>query len=152
MVKDKEEKTDIDQEQEIVQILGIRRKWLDVALKIYSVIFCAYSFFVIREGFSIGKPIMEASEAIVVHLAAFSVVETMGLIVLFQGADFLMYLTEIFRAKLQRKVEKARIEGKAEGKDEGKAEVYKAVDAWNKRRLEAEAKGLPFDEPPPTNS
>ena len=44
MVKDKEEKTDIDQEQEIVQILGIRRKWLDVALKIYSVIFCAYSF------------------------------------------------------------------------------------------------------------
>ncbi len=55
-----------------------------------------------------------------------------------------MYLTERFRAKLQKQVKKARIEGKVE--------VYQEIAAWNRRRLEAEAKGLPFDEQPPTNS
>ncbi len=35
MAKDKEEKTDIDREQEFVPILGIRQKWVDVALKIF---------------------------------------------------------------------------------------------------------------------
>ena len=38
----------------------------------------------------------------------------------------------------------------AEGKAEGKAELAKEVAAWNRRRLEAQAKGDPFDEPPPT--
>ncbi len=148
MVKDKEEKTDIAQEQKFVPILGIRQKWFDIALKLYSVVFFAYSFFVIREKFSEGKPIMETTEAIFVHLAAFSVVETVIFVALFQGVDILMYLTERFRAKLQRQIEKARAEGRAEGKDE----VYQEMAAWNNRRLEAEAKGIPFDEQPPINS
>lgn len=63
-----------------------------------------------------------------------------------------MYLTERFRAKLQRQIEKARIEGKAEGRAEGRAEVYQEMAAWNKRWLEAKAKGIPFDEQPPINS
>lgn len=152
MVKDKEEKTDIAQEQKFVPILGIRQKWFDIALKLYSVVFFAYSFFVIREKFSEGKPIMETTEAIFVHLAAFSVVETVIFVALFQGVDILMYLTERFRAKLQRQIEKARVEGKAEGRAEGKDEVYQEMAAWNNRRLEAEAKGIPFDEQPPINS
>ena len=156
MGKDKEENTKTNQEQEIVPILGIRHKWFDVALKLYSVVFFAYSFLVIREKFSLGKPIMETTEVIFVHLAAFSVVETIIFVALFQGVDILMYLTERFRAKLRRQIEEARIEGKAEGKvegrAEGKAEVYQEMAAWNKRWLEAKAKGIPFDEQPPINS
>ena len=152
MGKDKEENTETNQEQEIVPILGIRHKWFDIALKLYSVVFFAYSFLVIREKFSLGKPIMETTEAIFVHLAAFSVVETIIFVALFQGVDILMYLTERFRAKLRRQIEEARIEGKAEGRAEGKAEVYQEMAAWNKRWLEAKAKGIPFDEQPPINS
>ena len=40
-------------------------------------------------------------------------------------------------------------EGKAEGKAEGVAERDRQWAAWNNRRIEAEAKGEPFDEPPP---
>ncbi|MDE0481152.1 MAG: hypothetical protein OXI67_01115 [Candidatus Poribacteria bacterium] len=156
MGKDKEENTKTNQEQKIVPILGIRHKWFDIALKLYSVVFFAYSFLVIREEFGKGNPILETTEAIFVHLAAFSVVETIIFVALFQGVDILMYLTERFRAKLRRQIEEARIEGKAEGKvegrAEGKAEVYQEMAAWNKRWLEAKAKGIPFDEQPPINS
>ena len=40
-------------------------------------------------------------------------------------------------------------EGKAEGKADGFTEAYRQWEAWNARRMEAEAKGEPFDEPPP---
>ena len=40
-------------------------------------------------------------------------------------------------------------EGRAEGISEGRAELVAEVVAWNERRLAADAKGEPFDEPPP---
>lgn len=43
-------------------------------------------------------------------------------------------------------------EGKVEGLAEGKAEVYQEIAAWNTRRLEAEAKGIRFDEAPPAQN
>ena len=42
-------------------------------------------------------------------------------------------------------------QGRAQGRAEGIAQAYQEIVAWNTRRLEAEAKGLPFDEPPPSN-
>ena len=33
---------------------------------------------------------------------------------------------------------------------EAKAEVYREVAAWDRRRREAEARGVEFNEPPPT--
>ena len=41
-------------------------------------------------------------------------------------------------------------QGKAEGKAEGFTEAYRQWEVWNARRMAAEAKGEPFDEPPPT--
>ena len=43
-------------------------------------------------------------------------------------------------------------EGKAEGIAEGIAERDRVWTAWNNRRLDAVAKGHPFDEPPPGNN
>ena len=43
-------------------------------------------------------------------------------------------------------------QGKAEGIEQGKAEAYQQVAEWNTRRLEAAAKGVPFEEPPPTQN
>ncbi len=36
-----------------------------------------------------------------------------------------------------------------QGREEGRAEVIAEVRAWLQRKAEAEAKGMPFDEPPP---
>ena len=48
-------------------------------------------------------------------------------------------------------MEKGIAEGMEKGITEGKVAVYQEVAAWNARRLEAEAKGIPFNEPPPSN-
>ena len=42
-----------------------------------------------------------------------------------------------------------RTEGFTEGRNEGRNEVQQQWRAWNARRIDAEAKGQPFDEPPP---
>ena len=38
---------------------------------------------------------------------------------------------------------------RAESEARGKAEVYQEIAAWNARRMEAEARGEKFTEPPP---
>ena len=94
---------------------------------------------------------METAQVIVVQLAAFIVVSTGSIFILFQGVDSIMFLTQLYKERLERKVKKAKAEGKAEGLEQGKAEVRQQWAGWNTRRVEAEAQGIPFDEPPPSN-
>ena len=49
-------------------------------------------------------------------------------------------------------IAQGKAEGIAEGKTEGIAERDREWTAWNGRRLDAAAKGQPFDEPPPSNT
>ena len=49
----------------------------------------------------------------------------------------------------RRIIEKAKSEGRAAGIAAGKAAERRNWVSWNARRKEAEAQGLPFDEPPP---
>ena len=51
------------------------------------------------------------------------------------------------RLRKDREAYKDQIES---AKAAGKAEVYQEVAAWDKRRKESEAQGVPFTEPPPT--
>ena len=99
-----------------------------------------------------------------------------------------MFLTQIYKARLQRKIMQARaegivegkaegivegkaegivegkaegivegkaegiVEGKAEGIEQGKVEIYRTWYAdWERRRQAAAEKGIPFDDPPPSN-
>ena len=48
-------------------------------------------------------------------------------------------------------IKQGKEQGREEGIAEGRVEVYRAWADWNKRREEAAAKGIPFDEPPPPN-
>ena len=45
-----------------------------------------------------------------------------------------------------------KAEGREEGREEGRAEAYREVAEWNRRRMEAEARGEKFTEPPPIPS
>ncbi len=42
-----------------------------------------------------------------------------------------------------------RVEGRAEGREQAEAEFRRLVSEWNQRRLAADARNEPFDEPPP---
>ena len=56
------------------------------------------------------------------------------------------------RLEKTREVRRAegRAEGRAQGRVQGRAEMQTQWEAWNVRRMEAESKGLPFTEPPPS--
>ena len=47
-------------------------------------------------------------------------------------------------------IEQGKAEGIEQGKAEGIAAAYQQWQAWNTRRIDAETRGKPFDEPPPT--
>ena len=49
----------------------------------------------------------------------------------------------------ERRERKAREEGRVEGQQRGQQLSQAQWEDWNRRRLEAEAEGKPFDEPPP---
>ena len=52
----------------------------------------------------------------------------------------------------RRKREEGIEEGIERGREEGRGEANAVWEAWNLRRLEAEAAGRPFNEPPPTQN
>lgn len=52
-----------------------------------------------------------------------------------------MYLTNKFKTNVRKQVKEAAAKGRNE--------EYELWAAWNKRRIEAETKGIPFNEPPP---
>ena len=100
------------------------------------------------------------------HMVQLFVLNTIGIVelgrlimVLAEGmAQRLKERKERFKAELiaQGRAEgiaegraKGIVEGVAEGKVRGRAELVAEVVAWNERRLAAEARGEPFDEPPP---
>lgn len=51
---------------------------------------------------------------------------------------------------MEKKRQEGREKGRAEGRVEGRAAADAEWMAWNGRRMEAEAKGEPFTEPPPS--
>ncbi len=65
-----------------------------------------------------------------------------------EGADIMLRRFNEWRAEHAQSLEKA----KEQGLEQGRAEAYQAIAAWNKRRLAAEAKGIPFNEPPPSQN
>lgn len=67
------------------------------------------------------------------------------------------HLQDVLRRRNERKLAermaegmaKGMAKGRAEGKAEGEAEANTRWRAWYSRLLDAQAKGEPFDEPPP---
>ena len=52
----------------------------------------------------------------------------------------------VLARSLEEKLERTRERRRAEGR----TEMYTKWEAWNRRRIDAEKKGEPFDEPPPS--
>jgi len=62
------------------------------------------------------------------------------------GVDFIMFLSDWYNERQQKRIKEAEAEGLAKGA----AKYYAAVKNWNDRRIEAESKDEDFDEPMPT--
>ena len=60
-----------------------------------------------------------------------------------------MYLTSRFRTHVAKVRAEGVEEGIEQGIEQGIAAAYRQWQEWNTRRMDAEAKGEHFDEPPP---
>ena len=60
-------------------------------------------------------------------------------------------VAEATEEALKKGVEEGIKQGREEGREEGRVEIYRAWTDWNRRREEAEAKGVSFNETPPPN-
>ena len=127
-----------------VSVLTIRRIWVDLALTIFSFQVIVYAVLLIRHEVAKGNAPMETAQVIVAQLASVMAVATGITFILFQGVDFVMFLTQLYKERLKRKIKEAKAEGKAEERS--------LWEEWNNRRLEAEAKGDEFNEPPPNET
>ncbi len=141
---------DYDRDNEIVPFIGIQRKYVNIASKVYSILFLGYAAWIfIRKFLNSSKILEDRLEGIWAHLAGFSIVEGVVMIAIIQIGDIAMYLTSKFKMKVKKQVEAAEAKGRAEGEAKGRAENYQLWAAWNERRMGAEIKGIPFNEPPP---
>ncbi len=114
-----------------------------------------YRWFLLTYGTTAaGRVALEAHKQIAVLETAWYDVPTVALSILEQGLiphgllslALAEVLNMVLGALLKRK---ARTEGLAQGRAEGIAAANKAWAEWNQRRLEAEANGQSFNEPPP---
>jgi len=144
------------EKEERVSVLSIRRIWIDLALSVFSLQVILYAVLLIRHEVAKGNAPMEAAQVIVAQLASVMAVATGITFILFQGVDFVMFLTQLYKERVNRKVKEAKAKGKAEGivvgKVEGIVEERKLWIEWNTLRIEAEEKGEEFNVPPPTDT
>ena len=55
-----------------------------------------------------------------------------------------------FKKREQERLDKAVTQARSEARSEALDHARRQLQVWNRRRLEAEAQGQPFDEPPPS--
>ena len=136
-------KKEIEERTELVSGLTIRREWIErVLMSLFSLLVLVYAYFEIRH--EIAKPsiaLMTRVNLIFSNVATFMTFAFGVLVIITHGVDRIMFR---YAAYIQ-KLEKVR----AEGRVEGEAKERQLWTDWYNRRLEAEAKGEDFNEPPP---
>ena len=123
---------------------NIRHFWrtgkTGVALFLLTVLVSVYTYIIVKS---------QAVQTWKQDIADISIfIPVAGVIVgaLIGGVDFIMFLSDWYSERQQKRIKEAEAEGLAKGA----AKYYAEVKNWNDRRIEAESKGEDFDEPMPT--
>ena len=82
--------------------------------------------------------------AVAKEVSPLVIVSVASTVTLLQGVEFMIVSRDYLRDRFVRPIVEAH-------EARGRSEMYEEWDAWNRRRLAAEAEGLPFDELPPTS-
>ena len=155
-----------------ISLLSLRQVWEKPGIFVFSALVIAYNILVGWYEIEQGKGFTETCIAIVGHMTNCLPYAFFLTMVGFEIGGWLMIKYRMFMDERAQRIAKAEAKGKAEGKAEGiaqgkaegiaegKAEgIAEGIvkrdrewTAWNERRLDAVAKGQPFDEPPPSNT
>ena len=121
----------------------------------FAALFVLQTFGLVARRFYIA--LMDSPDAALLDIAAMSLSQLerdgakaiVSTVIVMEVWDAMMGTRDAINDWLEKRRRQARAEGIAEGIAEGRAELVAEVVAWNERRLAAEARGEPFDEPPP---
>ena len=146
---EQEERNGDEHEVEIISFWGIPRKWAELAFKISSLIFLGYAVWIIRDEVLKENRLIDATSAITIKLAAFSVAEAATFAALYHGGDLIVFWTTRLIAQLTQRDKKAEARGIQIGEARKQAEVDREWVEWYQRKETAENAGEPFNEPSP---
>ena len=144
-------------------IWSVASGWLPAYFALFDALgWLGTAFVIIRNAFWIPHPtVHDMIWAIIVGIVVVGAASaTISILIVELGKNAMIvgtYLEEMIKKRRARQmaeaVERGRAEGIAKGVKDGRveerAEISARIREWNNRRLAAESKGEPFDEPPP---
>ena len=141
-------------ENKRISVFSFAKDLILVDFIFFIVVVVSYSIVVTQYELATGREnAVEILIAIVGHISSFIPVAIVLTLIFEIGGFFIMILWRLYQKRLEEAIEQAKIEARTEGRTEGEAagiaKNYELWTAWNNRRIEAEEKNLPFDEPPP---
>lgn len=157
-------------------IWSVSAQWKAVYFPLFTILTIIISGYIIWHGLTHRPPgdIHDAIIAIILRLAPAIIVSAGASVVITELGRYTAMLSDILREKTDKWIAnhrrkqlmeakakgqaegraesqaEARAEGRAEGQAEARAENQKLWQDWNARRLDHEAAGKPFQEPPPS--
>ncbi|MDE0300986.1 MAG: hypothetical protein OXN17_20320 [Candidatus Poribacteria bacterium] len=145
-------------ENKRISVLSFARDFVLVDFIFFLIVVIGYAVIVGGHEIAAGRenPV-ETLIAIVGHISNYIPVAIVLTLMFEIGGSLTMLLWRLYKRQIDAQIEQARTEGIASGEAKGEArgeargiaEAFQLWTAWNNRRLEAEGKNLPFNEPPP---
>ena len=149
-------------ENKRISVFSFAKDLILIDFIFFLVVVISYAIVVTQHELAVGREnAVETVIVIVGHISSFIPVAIVLTLIFEIGGFLIMLLWRLYQRRLEEAIEQAKIEARTEGIAEGIAEGrtegeaagiaknYELWAAWNNRRLEAEARNLPFDEPPP---
>ena len=141
-------------------LISGRSEWIALEIFTLFVSTVVYTVIIWQDVSASAQTTLEVFKATVKEVVPFSQLALVYIIGAFElgGEIMIRFTSKIERAvaaateeALKKGLEEGREEGLKEGIAKGSVEIYRAWTDWNKRREEADAKGVPFTDPPPPN-
>ena len=137
-------------------IWSVSAQWKAVYFPLFTILTIIISGYIIWHGLTHRPPgdIHDAIIAIILRLAPAIIVSAGASVVITELGRYTAMLSDILREKTDKWIAKSRREDRekahSQGHSQGQAEMLELWQDWNARRLEHEAAGKPFQEPPPS--
>jgi hypothetical protein len=141
-------------------LISGRPEWIALEIFTLFVSTVVYTVIIWQDVSASAQTTLEAFKATVKEVVPFSQFALIYIIGTFElgGEIMIRFTSKIERAvaaatevALKKGVEEGIKQGREEALKEGRVKTYRAWTDWNKRREEAEAKGVSFNETPPPN-
>ncbi len=142
----------LEQPQDRESIWSVQRQTRDTYFVIFVGLFFTGMALAALRAFNDSGSLLDATLAVWSDAAPLTITAAAAALALTEIGRSIVVIARRLEEGLERIREQRRAEGRAEGRLEGRAEADRDWGAWNQRRIEAEERGEPFTELPPTHT